>query len=61
MIDYKPHLLRELETIGLPVIYELFLTKDTGLPCISYIESNNLTSSSGDTLGYSDVYFNIKV
>lgn len=61
MIDYKPRLRSELETIGLPVVYELFLTKDTGLPCISYIEANNIADLEGDTLGYSDVYFNIKV
>ena len=61
MIDYKPHLLKELQTVGLPVYYELFLTKDTELPCISYIEANNYTHSIGDTLGYSDVYYNIKV
>lgn len=61
MIDYKPTLVNELKTIGLPVHYELFLTKDTEVPCISYQEGNNSVHADGDTLGYSDITFRVKV
>lgn len=61
MIDYKPELVSELKTLGLPVHYELFLTQDTELPCISYQEGNNATHRDGDTLGYSYITFRVKI
>lgn len=61
MIDYKPTLYEELCSLGLPVEYELFLTKDTQLPCISYQEGLNVADREGDTLGYSYVQFRIKI
>jgi len=61
MLDYSPTLVSELKTIGLPVHYELFLTKDTAVPCISYQQSNNITLADGDTLGYSTVSYRIKI
>ena len=61
MIDYKPTLVNELKTIGLPVHYELFLTSKTELPCISYQEQSNISQSEGDTLRYSDITFRVKV
>lgn len=61
MIDYKPELVSELKTLGLPVHYELFLTQDTELPCISYQEGNNITHKDGDTLGYSYITFRVKI
>lgn len=61
MIDYKPTLVSELKTLGLPVHYELFLKQNTELPCISYQEGNNITHRDGDTLGYSYVTFRIKI
>ena len=61
MINYKPTLQKELQVIGLPVYYEIILAQDTPLPCISYMEVDNISSSTGDTLGYSDVYYNVKI
>ena len=61
MIDYKPTLVSELETLGLPVHYELFINKDTEVPCISYQEGLNITHKDGDTLGYSYINFRIKI
>ena len=61
MIDYSPTLVSELKTIGLPVHYELFLTKDTEVPCISYQEGSNMAREEGDTLWYSEVNYRIKV
>lgn len=61
MLDYKPTLVSNLKTLGLPVHYELFLTKDTSVPCISYQEGNNITYKDGDTLGYSLVTYRIKI
>lgn len=61
MIDYKPTLVSELKTLGLPVHYELFLKKDTEVPCISYQEGNNVTHKDGDTLGYSYITYRVKI
>ena len=61
MLDYKPTLVNELKAIGLPVHYELFLSKDTEVPCISYQEGNNITHKDGDTLGYSYITYRIKI
>lgn len=38
MIDYKPTLKANLEKIGVPVYYELFVDSSTETPCITYIE-----------------------
>lgn len=61
MLDYKPTLVSELKTLGLPVHYELFLKQDTEVPCISYQEGNNITHKDGDTLGYSYITYRIKI
>ena len=61
MIDYKPTLVQELKTIGLPVHYELFLKKDTELPCISYQEASNTATADGDNLRYSELTFRVKI
>lgn len=60
MIDYHNELVSALNNV-LPTHYELALTKDTKVPCISYQERNNYVVSNGDTLGYSRVAFTIKV
>ena len=39
MIDYKPTLKANLEKIGVPVYYELFVDSSTETPCITYIEN----------------------
>lgn len=61
MLDYSPTLKSELDTLGLPVHYELFINKDTEIPCISYQEGNNITHKDGDTLGYSQITYRVKV
>lgn len=60
MIDYHSQLVKALKTI-LPTHYEMTLTADTKTPCISYMETNNYVSSSGDTLGYSYITYQVKV
>ncbi len=60
MIDFHVQLVSALETV-LPTHYELALTSGTKVPCISYMETNNYTHLSGDTLGYSYITYQIKV
>lgn len=60
MIDYSKELVSALNKV-LPTYYELTLTKDISVPCISYQERNNYTYTSGNTLGYSRVSYTIKV
>ena len=60
MIDYHSQLVKALKTI-LPTHYEMTLTADTKTPCISYMETNNYVSSTGDTLGYSYITYQVKV
>lgn len=60
MIDYHKELVSALEQV-LPTHYELALTKDTQVPCISYQERNNYVDVNGDTLGYSHISYTIKV
>ena len=56
MIDYKPTLKSNLETLGLPVYYELFVNGSTPTPCITYIEAGNYADLEGDTLLYSRLH-----
>lgn len=60
MIDYHSNLVKALNTI-LPTHYEMTLTTGTATPCISYMETNNYVSESGDTLGYSRIGYQVKV
>lgn len=60
MIDYHKELLNTLETI-LPTHYEMVLTSNTATPCISYMELSNVDTDTGDTFGYSDITYQIKV
>ena len=60
MIDFHDELVSALNNV-LPTHYELALTKDTEIPCISYQERNNYVVVNGDTLGYSRIAFTIKV
>ena len=41
MIDWKKPLVSILETVGLPVYYELFVDSSTQTPCITYVESDD--------------------
>lgn len=60
MVDYHAQLVTALNKV-LPTHYEMNLTSKTKTPCISYMELNNYVSSSGDTLGYSRIKFQVKV
>ena len=60
MINYHQNLVSALKTV-LPTHYEMALTSKTQTPCISYMEMNNYTSTSGDTLGYSIITYQVKV
>lgn len=60
MINYHAELVKALNSV-LPTHYEMTLTSNTQTPCISYMETNNYVSTSGDTLGYSVLSYQIKV
>ena len=60
MINYHKTLVSALKTI-LPTHYELMLSQGLSTPCISYIEINNSAQETGDTLGYSQIQYQIKV
>ena len=60
MINYHQELVSALNKV-LPTHYEMALTSNTATPCISYMENNNYTSSSGDTLEYSVISYQVKV
>ena len=60
MIDYGPTLVAALNHI-LPVHYEMTLVRGTKTPCISYMETNNYATETGDTIGYSRLTYQIKV
>ena len=60
MINYHQELVSALSKV-LPTHYEMALTSKTATPCISYMETNNYTSTSGDTLGYSYITYQVKV
>jgi hypothetical protein len=60
MINYHTELVRALSKV-LPTHYEMTLTSKNKVPCISYMEANNYTASSGDTVGYSYITYQVKV
>ena len=60
MIDYHSNLVSALNKV-LPTHYEMTLTSKTKTPCISYMETNNYVDSSGETIGYSRITYQIKV
>lgn len=60
MIDYHKSLVAALNKI-LPTHYEMTLHSGLETPCISYMEKNNYTTESGDTLGYSRISYQVKV
>ena len=61
MIDYHSNLVAALQSIGIDVHYEMVLHSGLTTPCISYMELNNSMAETGDTLGYSDIQYQIKV
>ena len=61
MFDYSNDLVSALNTI-LPTHYELALTPKTEIPCISWQERNNYTTTeSSSNLAYSRITYTIKV
>lgn len=60
MINYHKELLVALKSV-LPTHYEMTLHSGIKTPCISYMETNNYSSSVGDTLGYSVISYQVKV
>lgn len=60
MINYNEVIVSALNNV-LPTHYEMALTSKTKTPCISYMETNNYTTSSGDTVGYSIITYQVKV
>ena len=60
MVDFHTNLVSALKTV-LPTHYEMALTSNTSVPCISYMELNNYTEKSGNTIGYSRFAYQIKV
>lgn len=60
MINYPNEMVSALKAI-LPTHYEMALNSKATTPCISFMETNNYVSSSGDTLGYSKLSYQIKV
>lgn len=60
MIDYHETLVSALSEV-LPTHYEMVLTSNTKMPCISYMEVSNASHMEGDTLGYSTVQYQVSV
>lgn len=60
MVNYHKTLVSTLNTI-LPTHYEMTLTRGQKTPCISYLEIDNSDREIGDTLGYSNLQYQIKV
>jgi len=60
MIDYHSNIVSALSNI-LPTHYEMALHSGLAVPCISYMETNNYSADTGDTLGYSRLTYQVKV
>jgi len=60
MIDYHSNIVSALSNI-LPTHYEMALHSGLAVPCISYMELNNSSADTGDTIGYSHITYQIKV
>lgn len=61
MIDTQPVIVQALSATGLKVYFEHFVNSETPLPCITYTEYDNSADKQGDTLGYSNITYHIKV
>lgn len=60
MINFHKEIVSTLKTI-LPTHYEMILHRGLSVPCISYMELSNAARETGDTLGYSNIQYQIKV
>lgn len=61
MIDVSTILISELNKTGLKVYDENFVDSKTEVPCITYRPYDNSSYKEGDTLGYSNHVFHVKV
>ena len=61
MVNYKETLVNKLQSLGLPVYAEPTCTKDTKVPCITYMLRDDSAVANGTTKGYSRLYFYVKV
>ena len=61
MYNAHPQFVEALKTIGLPVHYEMTLHSGLAVPCISYMALQNNVYANGDTLGYSDLSYQVKI
>lgn len=62
MLDIEPSLVSKLkQDTNLPVYNENFITSKAQIPCITYIMANDVQSKKGDTLGYSEIYYYVKI
>lgn len=59
MVDLHPEIVSALSEI-LPTHYEMTLSSQK-TPCISYMILNDSVHAQGDTIGYSDISYQIKV
>lgn len=60
MVNEHKNIVSALNSI-LPTHYELALTSKTKTPCISYQERNNYVAVTGDSIGYSNISYTVKV
>lgn len=61
MIDVSKEVIAELNKTGLRVHNEYFVDSKTEIPCITYRQYDNSVYTEGDTLGYSNQVFHVKV
>lgn len=61
MINYHASLVTALNELNIPVYYEMFMTSGASLPCVSYMELFNAATVEGDTLGYSEIQYQISI
>ena len=61
MLDMNPTIVSKLNEIGLKVYLEDFLDSQSDIPCISYREYSNVADREGDTIGYSQITYHVKV
>lgn len=61
MVIYDSELVRQLETLGLPVLYNQFVDSTVKTPCISYEPMHNISYLEGDTILYSKIDYYIRV
>ena len=60
MTNFDRQLVLKLKAI-LPTYYEFFLTPTSATPCISYQQIQNTEIRSGNTEGYSEIRYRVKL